>query len=306
MGGHELLLQAPAADKIKAVDLALASTIPPSPDQAQNFATSVANLGKQNVAVVAAAGNSPGAVEQPGAEPGVFAVGAATAQADHFERHGGRFAVFVQRKPGVGLYAPGCGLDAADPFTDAPLCSNGTSQASAFTAAVLVALMSYDPTLTPAKAEQLLVGTANAVTSTSPPPSRPTISARSSPRATPTPHSQDDQHYDHHDHAAGEHQHQHRYRGQPASKTSGTAKPAYPVTVRSVRWERDGVLTIRLAGMRRHATVKVTLKYAHIRARRASSTRATIKIRTSRPRSVVRVRVMDGKTALSATTTVKM
>ena len=47
---------------------------------------------------------------------------------------------------GLTFYAPGCGLDEAEPFTDQPsCCGNGTSQASAFAAAVVVALMSYDP-----------------------------------------------------------------------------------------------------------------------------------------------------------------
>ena len=52
--------------------LALSSTIPPSPDQAQGFADKLAQAHGQNVAVLAAAGNQPGAVEEPAAEPGVF------------------------------------------------------------------------------------------------------------------------------------------------------------------------------------------------------------------------------------------
>ena len=58
--------------------------------------------------------------------------------------------------------APGCGLDAASPFTDQPMCcEDGTSEASAFTAAVLAAVMSYDPSLGYVKAEDLLVQTAS-------------------------------------------------------------------------------------------------------------------------------------------------
>ena len=68
--------------KIHAIDLALSSTIPPSPDQAQDFANAVAQAHGQNVAVLAAAGNQPGPVEEPAAESGVFAVGASTAQPD--------------------------------------------------------------------------------------------------------------------------------------------------------------------------------------------------------------------------------
>ena len=69
--------------------------------------------------------------------------------------------MLVQRDQGFALYAPGCGLDGADPFSDQPFCcENGTSQASVFTAAVIVAMMSYDPTLPYSKAEQLLTQTA--------------------------------------------------------------------------------------------------------------------------------------------------
>jgi len=74
--GMTACYSAPAADHIKVVDLAFASQIPPSPDQAQSFAQGIQELQSQNVAMVAAAGNSPGAVEEPGAEPGVFSVGA--------------------------------------------------------------------------------------------------------------------------------------------------------------------------------------------------------------------------------------
>jgi hypothetical protein len=144
---------APTSDKIKAVDLALASQIPPSPDQAQNLAKVVGELESANVAVVAAAGNNPGAVQEPGAEPGVFSVGADTAQPGTLSNTPVGSACSFSATTDVGLLAPGCGLDAANPLSDAPFCcADGTSQASAFTAAVLVALMSYDPTLSYAKA----------------------------------------------------------------------------------------------------------------------------------------------------------
>src|SRR5206468_12557746 len=62
---------------------------------------------------------------------------------------------------GLTFYAPGCGLSVADPLTDRPTCcGNGTSQASAFAAAILVALIRYDAGLTYSKAEHLLVSTA--------------------------------------------------------------------------------------------------------------------------------------------------
>ena len=71
--------------------------------------------------------------------------------------------------PGLTFFAPGCGVDEADPFTDQPTCcGDGTSQPSAFAAAVLAALMSYDPTLNYATAEQLLVSTATVAPSLQP------------------------------------------------------------------------------------------------------------------------------------------
>jgi hypothetical protein len=111
--------------------------------------------------VVAAAGKNPGAVEEPAAEPNVFAVGADTAQPGSVSDTAAGAVCSFSANQAVGLYAPGCGLDGADPFTDTPFCcEDGTSQASAFTAAVLVAMMSYDQTLSYTNAEQLLVQTA--------------------------------------------------------------------------------------------------------------------------------------------------
>lgn len=151
-----------AKDKVKAVDLALSSQIPPSSDQAASFANVAGQLEGQNIAIIAAAGNAPGAVEQPAAQSGVFAVGADTVQPGSLsDTTIGTPCTFTATQ-GVALYAPGCGLDAADPFTDQPFCcDDGTSQASAFTAAVIVALMSYDPALSYSKAEQLLTSTTN-------------------------------------------------------------------------------------------------------------------------------------------------
>ncbi len=161
--GMQYCYAAPASDHIKAVDLALASQIPPSPDQVQSFAKAVGDLEGANVAVVAAAGNKPGAVEEPGGEPNVLAVGADTAQPGTYSDTATGAVCSFSADQGVGLYAPGCGLDGADPFSDQPFCcEDGTSQASAFTAAVIVAMMSYDPTLSYGKAEDLLTQTANA------------------------------------------------------------------------------------------------------------------------------------------------
>jgi len=137
---------------VRAIDLSLSSTIPPSPDEAQAFASEVTEANGQNIGIVAAAGNSPGAIEEPAAEPGVLAVGAGDPN---------NAICSFSATDNLTFYAPGCGLDQASPATDQPLCcGNGTSQAAAFAAAVLVALMSYDPSLSYSAAENLLVSTA--------------------------------------------------------------------------------------------------------------------------------------------------
>ena len=149
--GIEQCLETPAYH-IHAIDLSLSSTIPPSPDQAQAFANQVAEADGQNIAIVAAAGNSPGAIEEPAAQPGVLAVGAGDPN---------NAICSFSATENLTFYAPGCGLDQANPATDQPICcGQGTSQASAFAAAVLVALMSYDPSLSYSAAESLLVSTA--------------------------------------------------------------------------------------------------------------------------------------------------
>ncbi len=291
--GMGYCLGAPLADHVKAVDLALSSQIPPSPDQAQTFADAIGKLETENVAVVGAAGNTPGPVGEPGAEPGVFAVGADTVQPGTLSDTATGAPCSFSADQGVVLYAPGCGLDDADPFSDAPYCcDDGTSQASAFTAAVIVALMSYDPTLTYTKAEQLLTSTSqsgdldvaaafqadglgqivaegNANIPSTPAP----VAASPTTSTTPTP---------------------------TATTPSTPSVVSYPVTVRSVGW-RHGVLTVRLKGMAKHDTAQITLTYAHRRARRTSSHRTVIRIRTRRPRRVA-ISVFDGHTAISART----
>ncbi len=293
--GMDECLGAPPADHVKAVDLALSSQIPPSPDQAQTFATKVDNLEDQNVAVVGAAGNTPGPVGEPGAEPGVFAVGADTAQPGTLSDTPIGAPCSFSANQGVVLYAPGCGLDDADPFSDAPYCcDDGTSQASAFTAAVIVALMSYDPTLSYTKAEQLLTSTAQSAdldvaaafqadglgqivaAGNANIPSAPAPVTAPTPTAT-TPTT-------------------------TATTPSTPSVVSYPVTVRSVHW-RHGVLTIRLKGMAKHDTAQITLTYAHRHARRTSSHRAVIRIRTRHPKRVA-ISVFDGHTTISAKTVI--
>jgi hypothetical protein len=143
-----------SALNIKTVNLSLSSTIPPTPNQSQAFSEVVARLTARGIAIVAAAGNAPGKVQYPGGEPGVLSVGAATSAGGTCSFSAGE---------GVGLFAPGCELDFADPFKDEYEPTEyvqGTSEASAITSAALTALMSYAPTLTVAQAENLLVTSA--------------------------------------------------------------------------------------------------------------------------------------------------
>jgi hypothetical protein len=262
--------------RIDAIDLALSSTIPPSPDQAQDFANAVGVAHGQNVAVLAAAGNQPGAAGQPAAQPGVFAVGASTAQADKLSPTAVGSPCNFSATQGLTFYAPGCGLDQADPFSDQPTCcGNGTSQASAFTAAVIVAMMSYDPTLSYAAAEQLLVSTATDgnlnVTAAFQAAGLGAIVTQGNaniPKRAPS---------------------------------TSTSKPAAHVVVRVARW-RDGRFTLTVSGLAEDR-LNIELEYKHSRDRRLSTQRATITIRTPRPRLVL-LRVMEDHKQLGRTITV--
>ena len=82
---------------VKTVNLSLSSTIPPTPNQSQKFAQTLNELVSHGIAVVAAAGNAPGKVQYPGAEPGVLSVGAGTTA-------GGTCSFSANE--GVGLFAP--------------------------------------------------------------------------------------------------------------------------------------------------------------------------------------------------------
>ena len=150
--GINRCIQPSTGPHVFAIDLPLASVIPPSPDQTASLANAVAQAQAQGSTVLAAAGNAPGAIELPASEPGIFAVGAG-------DTTNGGICSF-SASASLTFFAPGCFIDTIDPTSDAPLCcGNGTSQASAFTAGVLVALRSYDPALTAAKAVQLLLST---------------------------------------------------------------------------------------------------------------------------------------------------
>ena len=147
-------LSTPAAP-IMAVELAVGSREAPSQTEADTMAEYVALAHADNVSVIAAAGNEGGPVSAPASLPGVVGVAAG-------DQHG-VLCEGSSRGVGVDVIGPGCDLDSVDPVTLAPEAGWwGTSQASAFTAAVLTALRSYKPTLTWAQGEQLLTSTTKA------------------------------------------------------------------------------------------------------------------------------------------------
>lgn len=130
--------------------LPLSSTVPPTPDQSDAFANAVAQAQGKGISILAAAGNAPGDLQLPASQPGVFAVGAGDANGS---------ACPFSATSGLTFFAPGCGVDQINTAGQAFCCGNGTSQASAFAAGVLVALRSYAPELSPASAAQLLLAT---------------------------------------------------------------------------------------------------------------------------------------------------
>jgi hypothetical protein len=142
-------MHAPAT--IVAIALPLSSVIPLASDEGLGFVSTVRQAQVREISILAAAGNDPGPVQQPAGQAGIVAIGAGD------DNGLCPFSATV----GLTLYAPGCGIDQIDPSGETFCCGNGTSQATAFAAAVLVALRSYRPDLTAAQAEQQLLSTAH-------------------------------------------------------------------------------------------------------------------------------------------------
>ncbi|HEY1538931.1 MAG TPA: S8 family serine peptidase, partial [Solirubrobacteraceae bacterium] len=136
--------------QIAAIALPLSSMILPTPDQALEFADAVAQAKAHAIAILAAAGNDPGPIQLPGSQPGVLAVGAGDSN---------NAICSFSAWAGLTFYAPGCGLDQINSRGESFCCGNGTSQASVFAAAALVALRSYKPELTGTQAVQQLLST---------------------------------------------------------------------------------------------------------------------------------------------------
>ncbi len=283
--GIDRCIQPGSSVQIYAIDLPLASVIPPSPDQTAFFANAVARAQAQGSTVLAAAGNAPGAIELPASEPGIFAVGAG-------DTTNGSICSF-SASASLTFFAPGCVIDTIDPTSDAPLCcGNGTSQASAFTAGVLVALRSYDPALTAAKAVQLLLSTTvnghldvaaafradnlgtivdagNAAIPKAPPTPTPTSSTTTPPASQPAP-----------------------------------TPPTVPLPlVRSATW-RSGVLRIALVRLPAGARLHVKITFVHRKPRYYATSHPSLHRRTPRPRLAL-LHLTKGA-AVGATVTVKL
>jgi hypothetical protein len=259
--GRCTLPLAAGGPRVVAIDLPLSSVIQPSPDQTAAFADAVTKAQAQGIAILAAAGNQPGPIELPASEPGIFAVGAG-------DTTNGAICS-ISATTSLTFYAPGCALDTINPLADTPLCcGNGTSQASAYAAGVLVALRSYDPALTPATATQLLLSTTtnghldvaaafraaglsaivDAGNAATPKTAPTTTSAMTAPTVTsPSGHG-----------------------------------PVPTPDVKSLKWHR-GVLRIALRTLPQGARLHVEIKFAHGKALYIVTSHASLHWRVRRP-----------------------
>jgi len=263
--------------QVAAIALPLSSVIPPTPDQSEDFANAVARAQAKGISILAAAGNEPGPTQLPGSQPGILAVGA-----------GNRGTIPCSFSPTTGLtfFAPGCGLDQIDTAGNAFCCGNGTSQASAFAAGVLVALRSYDPALTSARAVELLLSTtrnngqldataafraaglgavvdAGVAATPKPPVPQPL------PGAAPIPTT-------------------------PAGGARRVPRPS----VRSVTWQR-GLLTIRLKSIPRGARLHAKVAFAHRKPMNLVTKGLRLRARTPAPK---RVQLRQSRAGVSSAT----
>jgi hypothetical protein len=151
---------------LKVVNLSLGNgQSPSSGDLAtlQNYVASARSKGNLNV--VAAAGNTDGAVEYPAAVTGVFAVGGTDASPGN----PGVFCSFSNRGPQLQVLAPACGsqnepggaggLDMSFEDDGSAARGQGTSEASAEVSSVLASIRAYGPTITVSQAEECVTST---------------------------------------------------------------------------------------------------------------------------------------------------
>ena len=138
-----------AGQPITAINLSLGGVQSPPVSELERLRDSVRFARSDGINVVAGAGNANGPVNYPAAVPEVLAAGGSD--------ENGTFCSFSARGSGLDLIAPGCGLDGAFVTGEPTTGAAGTSQASAFTSAVLVALRSYRPGLSVEESEQLVL-----------------------------------------------------------------------------------------------------------------------------------------------------
>lgn len=138
---------------VRAINMSLGGPRNPDPEAAKRVGFAITEARDvYGINVVASAGNTPGPVAYPAALSGVYGVGANTAM--------GAACAFSAGGPGLDVAAPGCPVEFIDLGVAATRSlGQGTSPAAAITTAVLVALRSYRPDLTPDQAEQLLSNT---------------------------------------------------------------------------------------------------------------------------------------------------
>jgi hypothetical protein len=267
---------------VAAIVLPLASKIPPTPDQSEAFANAAGQAAAKGISILAAAGNAPGPVQLPASQPGVFAVGAGDAN-----RAGCPFTATT----GLTFYAPGCGMDQINTAGETFCCGNGTSQASAFAAGVLVALRSYSPSTTPVRAVEFMLSTTrnghldvaaafraaglgavvDAGTAAIPTPPAP-------PGLTQAP--------------------------SPAVGTLAAAARRVPrPSVKRATWRR-GVLEITLKSIAKGAKLHAKVTFAHRKALHLKTTHLRLRARTPAPRRLTLRLLRDG--VASATVPVKV
>lgn len=140
----QLCIAKRVAYNIKVVSLSLGGdgvVIAASVKQRNEFQNVIDNARLHDLNVVAAAGNSErGVVDWPAGYGPTFAIGAATGP--------GARCSFSSWGAEVDLWAPGCPLDVGRPdATGSPAWANGSSEATAFVAAILAQMRGLDPGL---------------------------------------------------------------------------------------------------------------------------------------------------------------
>ena len=258
---------------VAAMALPLSSVIPPTPDQMDDFAAIVGQAQTRGIAILVAAGNAPGPTQQPGSQPGVLPVGAGDASNEICP---------FSASTGLTFFAPGCGLDQINSAGEAFCCGNGTSQATSFAAGVLVAMRSYSPGLTGAKAAELLVSTAkhghlDAAAAFRAAGLSAVVDAGTSAIPTPAPVI--------------------------APPSAAAADRVPKPSVRRAVWRR-GVLLITLNTISAGARVHAKLTFARGKARFLSTKTLRLRARTRPPRRVVLYQSRDG--VRSATVTIRV